>query len=53
MSGKTPLHCVSLDGHLPVVQYLCEQVRDKEARDGNEMTPLHKRIAISTRLKNL
>jgi ankyrin repeat protein len=29
------------NGHLPVVQYLCEQGADKEARDYRGKTPLH------------
>ena len=28
-------------GHLSVVQYLCEQGADKEARDNVGLTPLH------------
>ena len=35
-------HCTSAarKGHLPVVQYLCEQGADKEARDDDGSTPL-------------
>ena len=40
-SGWTPLHYAAYRGHLPVVQYLCEQGADKEARNRYEMTPLH------------
>jgi len=29
------------NGHLPVVQYLREQGADKEAREGEDKTPLH------------
>jgi len=38
ISGATP-HS-ALNGHLPVVQYLCEQGAGKEARDRSGMTPL-------------
>ena len=37
----TPLHCAALNGHLPVVKYLCEQGADKEARGADGWTPLH------------
>jgi ankyrin repeat protein len=37
-----PLHTAADKGHLPVVQYLCEQGADKEARDDGGKTPLHK-----------
>ena len=37
----TPLHTTAYNGHLPVVQYLCEQGVDKEARNGNGRTPLY------------
>ena len=36
------LHIVAINGHLPVVQYLCDQGADKEARDYNGRTPLHR-----------
>ena len=39
--GKTPLHSAAVRGHLPVVQYPCEQGGDKEARDVSDWTPLH------------
>jgi len=38
--GLSPLHLAALHGHLHVVQYLCEQGADKEARDVNDVTPL-------------
>ena len=40
-SGWTPLLWAASCGHLPVVQYLCEQGPDKEVKDGNGETPLH------------
>ena len=40
-NGMTPLHWAAVYGHLPVVQYLCEQGVDKEARDDDGNTPLH------------
>jgi len=39
--GGTPLHCAAQMGHLPVVQYLCEQGVDKEAKNGVGHTPLY------------
>ena len=39
--GYTPLHWAADNGHLPVVQYLCEQGADKEAMDDIGRTPLH------------
>ena len=38
---RTPLHYAALDGHIPVMQYLCEQRADKEARSVARRTPLH------------
>jgi len=37
----TPLHHTAYDGHLPVVQYLCEAGADKEARDRYGRAPLY------------
>jgi len=42
----TPLHYAVLEGHLPVVQCLCEQGADKDARDVNGETPLHLAVAL-------
>ena len=39
--GRTPLRWAAYMGHLPVVQYLCEEGADKEARNRNGMTQLH------------
>ena len=39
--GRTPLLKAAMKGHLPVVQYLCEQGVGKEARDDVGWTPLH------------
>ncbi len=39
--GWTPLHQAAENGHLSVVQYLCEQGADMEAMDLNGDTPLH------------
>jgi len=36
-----PLNLAAQESHLPVVQYLCEQGADKEARGEYVMTPLH------------
>ena len=38
--NRVPLLMAAYNGHLPVVQYLCEQGVDKEVRDGNNRTPL-------------
>ena len=40
-NGRTPLHEAAFKGHLPVMQYLCEQGADQEARDNYGKTPLH------------
>jgi len=39
-SDMTPLHFAAREGHLPVVQYLCEQGANMEARNDNGSTPL-------------
>jgi len=41
MVGWTPLHTAAAYGHFPLVQYLCEQGADKEARYDSDKTPLH------------
>ncbi len=38
---RTPLHWAALFGHLPALQYLCEQGADKDARGDHDLTPLH------------
>jgi len=38
--SRTPLLTAARHGHLPVVQYLCEQGTDKEARDQDGEAPL-------------
>ena len=38
---NTPLRLASFNGHISVVQYLCEKGADKEARDRDDNTPLH------------
>ena len=39
--GLTPMHYAAENGHLPVVQYLCEQGANNEARSNGDRTPLH------------
>ena len=36
-----PLHSAAHHGHIHVMQYLCEQGADKEARGERDWTPLH------------
>ena len=38
---RAPLHYAASNGHLPVVQYLCEQGADKGARSNIGRTALH------------
>ena len=44
--GSSPLHMAAADGQLPVVQYLCEQGADKDARGEDDKTPLYKAAAV-------
>jgi len=41
MIATHPLHWAACRCHLPVVQCMCEQGMDKEARDERDRTPLH------------
>jgi len=38
---RTPPHLAALYGHLPLMQYMCGQGADKEARDNGGSTALH------------
>ena len=40
-SSFLPLLSILCNGYLPVVQYLCEEGANMEARDHSDMTPLH------------
>jgi ankyrin repeat protein len=42
--GNTPLLIAACYSHLSVVQYLCEQGADKEARENSGYTPLHQAV---------
>merc|ERR1711884_1007199 len=39
--GRTPLHYAAEFGHLPVVQHICNLLKDKNPKDANDHTPLH------------
>ena len=40
--SNTPLLLEAYEGHLPMVQYMCEQGAEKEAMSGDGRTPLHR-----------
>ena len=40
--GQTPLHLASQEGHLGLVDFICNQIDDKNPRDNNGVLPVHK-----------